>query len=72
MAEEWRALNEAGKDPYMKMASKEKERYEQESKAYKEKNKSGNIEKPKEEPRPEAEKKDEGKVSAKKSAEKKP
>jgi hypothetical protein len=71
MAEEWRAFDDAGKDPYMKMALKEKERYELELKAYNEKKKSGKDDKPKEEPHPEPDKKEDGVASAKKSAEKK-
>lgn len=64
-------MDDPGKEPYLKMALKEKERYEQETKAYHEKQKSGKDDKPKEEAHPEADKKDEGKVSAKKSTEKK-
>eukprot|EP01022_Parablepharisma_sp_SALTPOND_P030092 TRINITY_DN752_c1_g1_i1.p3 TRINITY_DN752_c1_g1~~TRINITY_DN752_c1_g1_i1.p3 ORF type:complete len:286 (+),score=27.95 TRINITY_DN752_c1_g1_i1:1078-1935(+) len=76
MSEEWRTMDEKSKEPYEKMAEKEKERYEKEKKEYEEKKKAEKkpgAEAAKAEQKPkEPEKKEEGKVSAKKSPEKKP
>lgn len=40
MSIEWKALTEKEKDPYVKIASKDKDRYTKEKKAYDEKKKS--------------------------------